>query len=63
MGREMKIDGEKPSLADMFKSAERNVRVSNPDAPRKAKPEWKFSGRPTGGLKPSGFKAKAELKF
>lgn len=59
----MKIDGKKPSLADMFAVAEERAKPSNPDAPRKPKPEWKFSARPTGGLKPDGFKAKAELKF
>ncbi len=59
----MNLDGKKPTLAEMFDAASKNNRTPNPDAPRKPKPEWKFSGRPTGGLKPDGFKVKAELKF
>ena len=59
----MKIDGKKPSLAEMFDTAEDRAKPRTDSDGRKVKPEWKFSARPTGGLKPDGFKAKAELKF
>ena len=59
----MKTDGKKPTLAEMFDVAEDRAKPRTESDGKRHKPEWKFSGRPTGGLKPDGFKAKAELKF
>lgn len=59
----MKMNGKKPTLAEMFDAAEARAKPKTPSDGKRDKPEWKFSGRPTGGLKPDGFKAKAELKF
>lgn len=59
----MKLDGKKPTLADMFAVAEERAKPRTPSDGARDKPKWKFSARPTGGLKPDGFKAKAELKF
>lgn len=59
----MKIDGKKPTLAEMFEVAEKRAKPRTPSDGKRDKPEWKFSGRPTGGLKSDGFKVKAELKF
>jgi hypothetical protein len=63
MNKRDQMDGKKPTLAEMFDVAEERAKPSNPDAKRKDKPKWTFSARPTGGLKPDGFKAKAEMKF
>jgi len=59
----MKMNGEKPTLAEMFDAAEARAKPKTPSDGKRDNPEWKFSGRPTGGLKPDGFKVKAELKF
>lgn len=59
----MKADGKKPSLADMFEVAEDRANPRTESDGKRDKPKWSFSGRPTGGLKPDGFKVKAELKF
>jgi hypothetical protein len=59
----MKLDGKKPSLAEMFSVAEERAKPSTPSDGRRDKPQWKFTARPTGGLKPDGVKVKGELKF
>ena len=55
--------GKKPTLADMFRVAEARAKTSRDHDKPTRKPEWDVSAWPTGGLKPDGFKAKAELKF
>jgi hypothetical protein len=59
----MSGEAKKPTLAEMFEAAEGRVKPSKPPAEKTRKPEWDFRGRPTGGLKPDGFKVKAEIKF
>ncbi len=59
----MKIDGKKPALAEMFEVAEARAKPKTPSDGKRDKPKWSFSAKPKGGLKPDGFKVKAELKF
>lgn len=59
----MKLDGKKPTLAEMFEVAEDRAKPRTESDGRRDKPEWKFKARPMGGLKPHGVKVSGEMKF
>ncbi len=59
----MKLDGKKPTLAEMFDVAEERAKPDTESDGRRHKPEWKFKVRPMGGLKPHGLKLSGEMKL
>lgn len=59
----MKIEGKKPTLAEMFEVAEDRANPRTESDGKRDNPKWSFSAKPKGGLKPNGFEVEAELKF
>lgn len=56
--------GQKQTMADKMKSVEKRLGATTGASKGKAPlPKPTFKMRPTGGLKPDGFKAKVEWKF